>query len=608
MRLHTVMDGKAVSLPAAECFDWTADIAIVGMGTAGAMAVLQASREGFSVLGIERSTGMGGQGGMGCVWDYYYGCGGGLQEEVSKACEARLSKGAYVSSQRDGLKEQSFPGPVKSAVLEEMALSAGARLLYDTGVTGVYREGNRVVGLRVAQGETTVRVRTRMVIDGTGEAEVARLAGCRMLPPRLADGTHQYVSKAKSVLLDGRFVLGSWSVCGRVDLGNASAVTQSLLRAMTDPFERSNRNDERRAVYESPILGVREGRRIDSAENLILAEVLDGHETSEPIFYASSHVDSFNRDLALEDECLQDYQGICELRHAIISVGVPMGALIPKDMDGLLAAGRCIGVDHNIAACVRMKRDMEKTGETAAILAAESLRMDVCARQVPYGRVRARLEHSGCLSEKHRHPWLRGTRWTDPDHDRRPYRWPQSEADLKDILASDCPDTGLWVCRQQPGPWEPSLLQWLEDGNTALRRRSALALGMARHSAALPMLRRMASEIPDAPSDCGDAWKALCLLTRYACLEDKALYHAVLKRPRPQPGTTREQTLRADSWTYEFLQAEMGLLRLIESRPKDCVSEKEALTRIVHAPDFALPLTAGRMNLATTARNLMSPF
>ena len=48
------------------------DVVVAGLGTAGAISACCAAGYGLTVLGLERSTGMGGQGGMSGVVDYYY--------------------------------------------------------------------------------------------------------------------------------------------------------------------------------------------------------------------------------------------------------------------------------------------------------------------------------------------------------------------------------------------------------------------------------------------------------------------------------------------------------------------------------------------------------
>ena len=64
MRYQYWVEGQARSTEVRAVFEEQADVLVVGLGTAGAVAAWCAAARGLSVLGVERSTGMGGQGGM----------------------------------------------------------------------------------------------------------------------------------------------------------------------------------------------------------------------------------------------------------------------------------------------------------------------------------------------------------------------------------------------------------------------------------------------------------------------------------------------------------------------------------------------------------------
>ena len=328
MRLHTLIEGKPRAFEVTARFDRTYDVVVVGLGTAGATALIGLARQGVRVLGVERATGMGGQGGLGCVWDYFYGLRGGLQEEISRECDRMMASGRYTTTQRPGLPEQSFPGLARTQVMERMALEAGADVLYETQATGVYLEGNQVAGVRLAGPEGMLDAACRILIDGTGEADAAVLAGCELLPNRLSDGATQYYSLASSRLIDGEYTIGGWSTRAHIDCGDAAALTEKALEILSIPQDADSADN--RVVYLSPMLGNREGRRVRGREALRLSELLSGQKTDRPLFYAHAPIDSFNRDLALEDEVIQDFRAICDLGNVLLSVGVPMGALLPE--------------------------------------------------------------------------------------------------------------------------------------------------------------------------------------------------------------------------------------------------------------------------------------
>lgn len=598
MRFQTMIGGALRAYDVTPHFDGEYDAVVAGMGTAGATAVLALAKRRMRVLGIDRSTGMGGQGGMGCVWDYYYGQRGGLQEEISRACDELMATRRYTTTQRPGLPEQSFPGLVRSYAAEQMALRAGAQLWYEAQIVGVYMEDERVVGVRVVGSEGAKSIACRVLIDGTAEADAAWLAGCEMLPGRLADGATQYYSLARSRLVEDAYTIGSWSTQAHIDCGNPEQLTDRILSIMCLPSESGGESPDNRTVYLSPMLGNREGRRIRGREVLALREFLAGRRTEEPLFYAHSTIDSFNRDLALEDEEIQDFRSLCELGNVRLSVGVPMGALLPCRVRGMLVIGRCLSVDHDLSACVRMMRDMQKSGEAAAEMVFESVSSGIELEELPYEPLRQRLTASGCLDEAQDLPWIEGCRWSHQERDGQPILWPKNAREMRALLAQPFASGALWVCRQQQEAWRDKLLQWLTEEDGALQKHCAIALGLGRHPAALPVLREMARAGRGE-----EARKAVCLLGRYALREDVALMTGILSGPLIEVGAGA-QDAEADQSALMFLQAEAALIRILRAH----TGQEEArawLVRRVFAPDFRLSITTGSLDLTAVAREML---
>ena len=102
------------------------DVAVVGLGTAGAIALIAAARLGLSAIGIERLNGMGGTGTVGNIKGYYFGSHGGLYEEINKKAES-VRASNQVAPNIDA----------KLYVLEREAVLAGAQIQYETVVCDV---------------------------------------------------------------------------------------------------------------------------------------------------------------------------------------------------------------------------------------------------------------------------------------------------------------------------------------------------------------------------------------------------------------------------------------------------------------------------------------
>ena len=159
MKLFAKQDFRAVELKAAPQFDGAYDVLVAGLGSGGFHAAWRAAKLGLRTLGVERMDAFGGQTTIGCV------CG-------------------TVENQRKRLSE-----------LESLATDAGFEAARQTTVIGAWMEGRRIVGLRLLSNGEIRDVRGKVVIDASGDASVARMAGCRVTVGRESDHGEAAVSK-----------------------------------------------------------------------------------------------------------------------------------------------------------------------------------------------------------------------------------------------------------------------------------------------------------------------------------------------------------------------------------------------------------------------------
>ena len=68
---------------------------------------------------------------------------------------------------------------------------------------------------------------------------------------------------------------------------------------------------------------------------------------------------------------------------------VPYEALLPKGVDGLLAAGRCIGAEGYAWEILRVIPAAAMTGEAAGIAAALCARKNLSPAELPYAELKA---------------------------------------------------------------------------------------------------------------------------------------------------------------------------------------------------------------------------
>jgi hypothetical protein len=146
------------------------------------------------------------------------------------------------------------------------------------------------------------------------------------------------------------------------------------LRRFAPGFEEARLRDFGMAV------GGRDSRKIAGRHELTAAEV-----TGEARFADS---------IGIFPEFIDGY-GLLVLPTTGRYFQVPYGILVPRDIDNLLVAGRCVAGDKVAHAATRSQVCCAVTGQAAGVAAAVSLRDGVTTGGVDVGRVQAALERQG---------------------------------------------------------------------------------------------------------------------------------------------------------------------------------------------------------------------
>ncbi len=154
------------------------DVLVVGSGIAGSTAAVVAAREGARTMVVDRFGRPGGNMGPGLI-------GGGPNLELpqsmvktglpgvpgefvrrcEKYCNARLMNHYFRDSQ------------VISYVWLKMMQESGVELMFNTYAADPIMEGDKVTGLLVENKSGTQAIKAKVVIDATGDADVAFRAG-----------------------------------------------------------------------------------------------------------------------------------------------------------------------------------------------------------------------------------------------------------------------------------------------------------------------------------------------------------------------------------------------------------------------------------------------
>jgi|GEM_PF-384654 len=373
----------------------TTQVCVVGVGTGGSLAALAAARTDAEVVAVDPAGFVGGVGTGGGIHTYSFGVPGGLQSEVDRETRAlmnRFGKGPF----GDG----PFNPWAKMITLERMLREERVTLRLGGIPYRVEVVGGRVMTIDIAGDDGAVRIAAGAFVDGTGDGDLAAMAGARYTLGREQDGlTHAY-SQSSGVLRDLRgrprmgvvnFDAGFCDPTDPVDLTRAriTGIRQYLLPR----YENLGR-----PTYLAPVLGLRQGRQIITEYVMSLDDQVMWRRFHDVIGHTASHYENHASDCEFEsDEALF---WVWANRQWTTPIGCELSyrMIVPRDIDNLWLASRCAGVSQDAHHATRMQRDVQRFGEAAGFaagLAAQDRRA-----HVDPGVLRSWLQRTGALDRQ----------------------------------------------------------------------------------------------------------------------------------------------------------------------------------------------------------------
>ena len=79
------------------------------------------------------------------------------------------------------------------------------------------------------------------------------------------------------------------------------------------------------------------------------------------------------------------------------SYDIPYGCLVPRDLDGVIAAGRCISAEHEALASCRVMVFCMGMGEAAGYAAALSAQTGKSLKEIDLKQVQSLLRQTGAI-------------------------------------------------------------------------------------------------------------------------------------------------------------------------------------------------------------------
>jgi hypothetical protein len=141
-------------------------------------------------------------------------------------------------------------------------------------------------------------------------------------------------------------------------------------------------------------IGVREGRRIHGLYTVTRDDLIEGARHDDAVCRVTFPVDVHSTDPSKD-------KGITPEGVRARPYDIPYRALIARDVNGLLTAGRCISGDFIAHSSYRVTGNSVAMGEAAGAAAALAAKTNRLPQDVPWGEIREAL-HGGSVQRKDR--------------------------------------------------------------------------------------------------------------------------------------------------------------------------------------------------------------
>jgi flavin-dependent dehydrogenase len=345
------------------------DVVVVGGGTAGACAAIGALRHRARVLVIEYQEGLGGTGTLGMIGKPYHGHNSGFTREVP------------------------FPGPEltvddKMEWYRRQICDHGGEIWTGALGCGALVDRERVTGVVVATSWGRAVVRAAVVIDATGNGDIAVAAGAEAL----------YAGNAEDISLQGAGLplrpLESWYVNTDYLL-----VDESDQRDVWSAFAGVRRACDDAQFDIGPLLQCRERRQVVGDHLLRYLDQVAGRAYPDAVVYSSSDYDVHGY------PSLPYFAFIPHDEHSLVanhpapggSCYTPYRCLLPRGLHGLLVCGTAISMERDASAMIRMQHDLHNQGYAAGAAAAMAAAGDGDLRAIDIAALQRRLVEIGNL-------------------------------------------------------------------------------------------------------------------------------------------------------------------------------------------------------------------
>ena len=363
------------------------DVLVVGSGTAGARAAIAAAQEGMRVIAVDQLTYPGGLTRQ--VAPYYYGVD--TSPEIHRIDDMNKDYGV-------GLGAGWHPEPSRCALWEEFM---------EYGITFVCgqpfevlkeREEDVVRGVLVQTERETVTIFCRVLVDGTGDADVAVLAGAPYRVGREWDQLpHAHAAQARCFQSGRVTYMSNEDWC---DIRDLQDISRAWIEGRKRLWDRLQPDPDTQLVSFAAQLGWRGNRYIEGEYTLTLEDLVKERTFPDAITVGYSNYDTHAMDYANLSDFAQIWCCVLGLWALPVGCQIPYRCLVPREIDGVLVASRAISLTSDAAMALRMIRDLRVIGEVAGVAASIAVKTGLPPRYIDIQQLQGILARRGITYDK----------------------------------------------------------------------------------------------------------------------------------------------------------------------------------------------------------------
>ncbi|WP_108819022.1 FAD-dependent oxidoreductase [Pseudovibrio sp. Alg231-02] len=428
-----------------------ADVVVCGGGPSGVAAAVMSARSGLKTILIEKNGFCGGGAVAGLSGTI---CGLFLTQDDIENKDAKqivfgfaeefrarlLAKGGATAPQIYGNTHVvTFDPLIWREAADDLLEESGVQCLYHTYMTEVVRDGDEITAIRVDSKAGSTFLKAKAFIDTSGDAALVTKAGCEysfgdkgaiqnptmifrlsdvvesdfydyfgkntICPPdmieqlKTAFESREYDTPRNKVWVfptpqKGVFLMNCTRLAGQdnrlLNVVNPADFTYAEVygRRQAREYHRFFKDkikgfEESQLIDMPPEVGIRQTRTISGETTLTNEHVANCDKPEDGVVRSSWPIEMHAGEKSKLHWLMEDYYE------------VPYGTLVPKELDNVIVAGRCLSAEHEALASARVTAQCFELGHAAAVATKQKIDKAINYRDVDTKELREAMRAAG---------------------------------------------------------------------------------------------------------------------------------------------------------------------------------------------------------------------